>query len=346
MVMKRSYHESKQGSNISEYAEALLLCPLKKTCINLANQLNAKHDQVYKKFVKSTLTMQDTIHTLEETARKALGEKKYLILDDTQTNKIYAQNIEGLELGFDGSTSRVALGFKMVTALLTDTKNNIPVNALPYVGRDLLKSHYKTKTEIGMDIIRNVMDKFSIERLLADAHYATKVMVKFLYDLRMRFLMKLTRTRIVTIGTSTGQLQDLLRLRRNARMHCTAGMFDGMPCYFYVIKIKNGSTVYFISSDHINPNEILTLYKIRWNIEIFHRTAKQYLGYGDCQMITLEKQRQHVLFVMQAYAFASTQAMLMNFKCVEHYITAVRAAKHPSLYAPIHPTNQNFSRCA
>ena len=54
-------------------------------------------------------------------------------------------------------------------------------------------------------------------------------------------------------------------------------------------------------------HKVVKLYRIRWKIEMFHRTAKQYLGLSDCQMRNIESQLQHVLNVMLAYAKASVQ---------------------------------------
>lgn len=139
--------------------------------------------------------------------------------------------------------------------------------------------------------------------------------------------MKITRTRIVTINGLTGQLKDVLRLKKNNHTRVARGTINGIQCYFYTIKIKDESTIYLISNDYIDPHTVIKLYRIRWKIEVFHRTAKQYLGLSDCQMITIEKQRQHVLHVMHAYAKASVQTALMGLDCVEDFINHYRIVK-------------------
>ena len=118
-----------------------------------------------------------------------------------------------------------------------------------------------------------------------------------------------------------------MRLKKNNRIRVVRGIFKDVECYFYVVKIKNGTTVYFVSNEQIDLCKVIEIYRIRWNIELFHRTGKQYLGLGDCQMKAIEKQRQHVIFVMLAYAIAGVQRKLLNLNCVEDVINNIRDAK-------------------
>ena len=144
----------------------------------------------------------------------------------------------------------------------------------------------------------------------------------------MAALVKITRRRVVNIDGKKGQLQNVLRLRRNQHIFVKQGILDGETYYFYVAKVKNGSIVYFISNDYIYPYEVIELYKIRWEIELFHRTGKQSFGFSDCQMRSIEKQRQHALNVMHAYAYASINTALMGLSCVEDFVKHHRGAKY------------------
>jgi hypothetical protein len=146
--------------------------------------------------------------------------------------------------------------------------------------------------------------------------------------------MKIPRNRIVTINVLTGQLQDILRLKRNSHVKMMQGTFKGIDCCFYVVKIKSGTTMYFVSGDEIDPYEVVRIYRIRWNIELFHRTAKQYLGLSDCQMRAIEKQRQQVILVMLAYAVSNVRKELMGVSCVENVINHIRDAK-TTTYCPL-----------
>ena len=324
MHANQSYHKLETP----QYVEALLRCQDKKVCTNLAKTLDVSHDNLYRRFRTSVSSTEHSSRALEAIAHSELDENNiYLIHDDTHLIKLYAKQIEGIEVGFDGSTSRPCLGIKMMTSLLTDTKVNIPIDATPYVTEELAQGSYKTKSKLAIETTRHVIKYFKIKRMLGDAHFATNEMLFFLNEEAINFLMKITRTRKVTIDGLTGQLQNVLRLKKNSHTKVAKGSINGIQCYFYVIKIRDASTIYLISNDYIEPSKVIKLYRIRWNIEMFHRTAKQYLGISDCQMRAIEKQRQHVLHVMHAYAQASVHSVLMGLRCVEEFIKHHRIVK-------------------
>lgn len=327
--------QSYQKLGAGQYVEALLHCSDKKVCTNLAESTNVSHDSIYRNFDNPIEKTNEILDELKDISLRALDlNELYLIFDDTQITKLYAQQIEGLEVGFDGSLGMATLGIKMVTALLTDRKLNVPINAISYVGKELAQSYYKTKSEIAISITRLIIDTFKIKRILADAHYATKQTIRYLSAHQLAYLMKIPCNRVVTINGLTGQLKHVFRLKKNARVKSVKGTFDGIECYFYVIKVENGATIYLISNDQIDLYEVVEIYRIRWNIELFHRVAKQYLGLSDCQMLAIEKQRQHVICVMLAYAIANMKRILMGLPCVEHVINYIRDAKQPLTSAP------------
>lgn len=331
------------GFKKNQYSEGLLFTSGKKNCVNLAETMNVSHDVIYRNLKSSISRDEHSSKELETIAHKELDkENTFLIHDDTQLIKLYAKKIEGLEVGFDGSTKRPCLGIKMMTSLLTDTKVNIPIDTIPYISKELAQSSYKTKSRLALEITTYVIKRFAIKRMLGDAHFATNEMLSFLNDEQVSFLMKVTRTRIVTMNGVRGQLQEILRLKKNSHTRVAKGIINGIECYFYVIKISNESTMYLISNDYIDPYTVVKLYRIRWNIEIFHRTAKQYLGLSDCQMKAIEYQRQHALSVMLAYANASVQTSLMGFHCVEDYINYVRDVKSSCCKSPINRAARSF----
>jgi Transposase DDE domain len=322
--LNQSYQDLKI-SQCPKYVDGLLACSTRKVCTNIADCLNESHDVVYRE-MSDYAGSDNTNAQLREIATSVLNQKNiYLILDDTKLPKIHAQEIEGLEVSRDGSSGQNLLGLSMITCLISDGTHQIPVEALPYVSKELAGATYQTKTELGQIITKSVKSHFSIKRLLADAHYSTKQNIPWLHEQQTAYLMKFARHKKVTIGGKCDQLQKLLRLQKNSRTACIRGEFEEVPCYFYVIKIEDGSTIYLISNDLIPLNEVLALYRIRWKIELFHRTAKQKFGLRECQMLSMEKQRQHVLFVMHAYAIAECIRNKEKIDSVDEWVKTYRS---------------------
>ena len=308
-----------------QYVEALLACSERKVCTNLANSIDTTHDTVYKE-MQTFSQSNETSDTLKDIAADHLDpENIHVIFDDVKLSKIYAQEIEGLEVSYDASTKQKTLGLTMVTSLLSDKTHSIPIEALPYVGKALMGVFYKTKSAIAIGITKYIVKKFKIKRVLADAHYSTQEMLRFLYTQMVAYLMKIPRNRKVIINGETGQLQHLLRLKKNAHTASAQGTIFGIPCYFYVVKIRDRSTVYFTSNDLIDAKQLLSLYRIRWKIELFHRTGKQSFGMNECQMRAIEKQRQHVLFTMHAYALAECIKVKQKFNNIEEVVRCYRS---------------------
>ena len=316
-------------ANLPVYSQALLCTTERKTCTNLSRSIGKSHDYLYQEFRKPTENKESISLELITMAQEATtGDKVYLILDDSRLIKPHATDMEGVDLGFDGSSGRPEFGLQMITAMITNGTAKIPVSAAPYISKDLAGKNFKSKSQLAHQIYSKIVQSFGrIDLAIFDAHFATKYFLPVLAELQQNFLMKFTRTRIVRIGGETAQLKKLLRLKKNQRVKKTKGLFDGQEYFFYVAKDQNKNVRYFISLHEIPHEQLLFLYKIRWNIELYHRTAKQYLGWKDCQMKSIEKQQLHTLYVMYAYAHAELIRVKLGLQSTEQAIRMFRDAK-------------------
>lgn len=330
-------------SNSPQYVQGLLKCPEKKTATSIANALNVSHDQVYRNFNKTISNKTGTKNTLQNMVQERMTKgKRYLILDDTQVTKMYAKHIEGLDINYDNSLKKPYMGLKFVNAMVTNGKLSIPIDTKEHITKRIAQSSYQTKSSTGIEIIQETYQELRIDRILADGHFSTNEMLSFLVCQLYNFLMKINRSRKVVIGGQKGQLQHIFRLKGNSRVAIKKGTMNGYTFYFYAIKVKSGSTMYLISNDYLDPYTVTKLYRIRWQIEIFHRTAKQLLGLSDCQMLSIEKQRQHVLHVMHAYAIASIQKIETNLSTIEDAIRLHRIVKSIPPTSSKQPSTQKF----
>lgn len=316
------------------YSMAILATIERKTCINLSKEIEVSHDKVYRQLNVDPESIY--MGYLKKIAQKKLDSSQtYLIIDDSRINKDFATYIEGLSEDLDGSTGRITKGLQMVTSMLTDCRFNMPISLKPLLSKWICPEEYKTKSEIAWEIINKITFDFDIKMVLADAHYATKDLLDKLQRHCIGFLMKMPRSRKVTMGNQHDQLQKILRLRRNERVRCKLGFYDGLPYWFYVVKVNSHITVYLVSSDYLDPKMALKTYQIRWKIEEFHRTSKQYLGLANCQSRSLQKQVVHGLLVMQSYIIADGLRDQFKLKNIEQ---AIRAFREPKM---IHYTTLN-----
>ncbi len=241
-------------ANLNLYSIGLLSTVDKKTCANLAKSTSKSHDTLYRQLdcVKQDTNLNDQLKQLAQKVFKT--NPLYLIFDDTRIIKPYASLIEGLDIGHDGSSGRITQGLQMVTAMLTDLNSKLPIDLRPYISKWLTES-YLTKSEIAWSITKSLIGAFDIELILTHAHYATKTFLTDLFKNHSPFLMKIPRNRKVTIGDKYDQLQNILRLKRNQHVRCIQGLYNGLPYYFYVAKVKSGTTIYFISLNYIESKK-------------------------------------------------------------------------------------------
>ena len=80
------------------------------------------------------------------------------------------------------------------------------------------------------------------------------------------------------------------------------------------------STVFLISNYKASARQHVRAYEIRWVIEKFFRTAKQYLGFQDCQSSKLNLQKNHIMNVFLIYALLQVERKKTKQKNVERVI--------------------------
>lgn len=291
-------------AKLPNYINGLLSTAERKTCTGMSKALNKSHDKLHREL---NCRPNDELNAISYAKHILADEEAILVIDDGRIARPYAELIEGASLGHDGSSQRVVMGLQMITAMLVTSIYKLPVEVQEYINKWLIGSSYLTKSDIAEMMTRKLMNTFNISRVIADAHYATHKFISFLTSINLPYLIKFPCSRKVTLFDKNVKLNGALRLRRNERVRC-----------------KN-----LISSDYIDPHMVVELYKIRWNIEMFHRTAKQLLGYADCQSRSLAKQLQHCRFVMLTYAIADVFRYQMKLSTTEDAVRALRNAKHP-----------------
>lgn len=310
--------------NNSLYIEGLLKTERRKVCTNIAETLNTTHDAVYQPFDNAELLIQKAREELQSIAAETFGNKLvYLLIDDFVINKQYSKEIEGTDTCYDSSTKHASTGLHSVSAMLTDGDIKIPIDASLFLSKRIGGENRTTKNKIAEAIIAFT----SFKRAIWDAHYTTHSSIRKCHELNKSYLGKIPRNRVVTVNGKEGQIQKLVKLKKNRKILSVEASFGGTPCWIHAVKRDDKKIIYLISDDYIQPKLIAKIYKIRWKIECFHRTSKQMLGMQQCQMRSFKKQELHVLSVMMAYAHAELIRIRFKLKHTEAAIRLIRSQK-------------------
>lgn len=200
------------------YVFGLLKTTAKKVCTNMAETLGIKHDLLNREVEKLEHNPQKITKSLQKIGLDNLGNYvKYLIFDDSVNNKQYAEYIEGLASIFDSCIKKDVSGLQAIIALVTDTIVKIPIDAEYLISKIFSGKNYKSKSHVAEEILQRIRGIVQFDWIIANAHQAIEYLIGALFNLSIRFLMKIAGNRVVIINGQRSQLQNFLRLKRNSK---------------------------------------------------------------------------------------------------------------------------------
>lgn len=317
------------------YPIALLLSTsARKSCESLGREMGLSGEKVSKLLDESSPCLEERIIA----AKKVINRKKpYVIIDDTLIPKVYSKCIEGTSDSYCSSEHVYMRSLCSVTAMLTNGNVAIPVDQKIWISREMDTVNYATKITLAQQIIVDIKQYTDIEVVIMDGLYATKQMIQWLIDCNIKFEMKIASNRIIIMNNKRFKIREcpFFKLMGYRTERTLAASWQKMNLYFTAVKrwYKTGeSTVlYLVSNYKTSAQNHKKIYKYRWDIEKFFRTAKQHLGLKDCQSLKLEKQKAHIFNVFTAYTIAQFERIKSKHKNVEE---AIKSIKIRNLHRP------------
>lgn len=318
----------KIASNIL-YPIVLLASTLKrKTCESLGIEANETGDKINKALEYMTLEIRDFIKAAQKILKK---KRRYLILDDTLIDKLYARYIEGISDNYSSGKGRRVRSLCASVCMLSDGVDAIPITFELWISQEFSPDKYLTKTEVAQKVIESVLQHAAIDVVVMDGLYSNVNMILWLNEKNIPFEMRMHANRVININGESHKIKgypkfDLMNGYQTNRT--VKGSWHGIDLYFTAVRRedKNGKrTIVFQVSNYVaSAKEHKKIYDLRWNIEKFFRTSKQYLGLNDCQSPKIEKQKKHIFSVFVAYIIALHERKKRKLKNVEEAIKFIR----------------------
>jgi SRSO17 transposase len=268
-----------------------------------------------------------------------LTKKGIQIIDESLLHKT-GKSMELAGTHRSGVTKRLEWGHMVVNSYYIDMKNNsFPIKTDVYVKEDCCKKNnliFKTKREIGIEQIDFALkNKLPIKTVLVDAGYEGEDFTREISDRKLNYIIGIRNTTKFSINRrkridSDEYMSTLDDTDFNV-------FFKNNEAYFYHIKlcsIRCIGTVKIIFTYKYGDEENIKIYitnlklsdKIiismlikRWEIECFHRDAKQHLGLESYQV---RKSRG-----MQVVALATLTAYTLVKIVANQIVTPVRKLK-------------------
>ena len=301
------------------YPSTLLMSTEKKTCEALGKIAETSGDTMLRLLEDPGTTKEWLIQNAQHTLNP---KKKWILaIDDTLIAKAHSNFIAGTSDNFDSSTRQIYRSLCTVVVMVTDGKSSVPIDHSLWINKEFAEEQYKTKTELAIALIPTIVKNLNIYCVAMDGLYATKKMTGFFNNNKINFEMRIRSNSRIELQDKTSVIlkEYFATIMKGKRKDSSTikGFWNGEPAYFTAERYDEDTVVFLISNFQAAPQEHIKIYRMRWHIEKFFRTAKQRLGLKDCQSRKLVAQYNHILYVCVAYSLLQLERKSKKYKTPE-----------------------------
>lgn len=270
---------------ILTYSKALLSAPWRFTLVYLSVYAGRSHDFLTRG-LKEKYSWKEILGTV---LNGKLLNQGYLIIDETDIDKSFAEKIPCLSWIFSNRKKKYIFGLHLVVMVWTNGAITLPLAWKIYQ-----KGSGKTKIDLTRELISYALFTLNIhpKAFLFDAFYAAEKLLKFLVIHNQIFYSQLPKNRMF-------DHIPLARHNKGRPYWIKTGVIKGK---IRVQIVKNRKKYYITNKRGVARKEHLATYKLRWKIEEVFRFTKHELGLEQCQSHSLQGQQNHFGICFYLYA--------------------------------------------
>jgi len=345
------YSAMKQTDLFDFYADYLLTSFGQTTATGLSAMLDGhvSHDQVTRFLSKKDYTSQDLWQSLKKDVREIEEDSGVLIFDDTIQEKPYSKENDLICWHFDHTVNRSVKGINLLNCLYHANGVSLPVAfelvTKPVCFSDIVTRKQKRKSEVTKnEMLREMLkvcrnNQLKWRYILADSWFSSSQNMEFIHTkMHKHFVLALKSNRLVAL-TSEDKKQgrfvriDEMEWSEKPVKGWVKGLDFPVLLHRQVFTNKDESTgiLYMITNDlELTGDEIKTIYKKRWKVEVFHKNIKSNTALAKSPTKIVRTQSNHVF--MSLYAAARLEGLSLKKKINTFafknalYIKAIRVA--------------------
>lgn len=251
----------------------------------------------------------------------------YLTVDGTPLKQEYATKRIAKHGHIDISGMKNIPQNEMISIGLTNGKIYIPLDYSIWMSSKVSKpKDYRKKTEMFLSLLkRYLLMQIPVKTIMFDSYFSSKKIIRWLNKNRFTWYTRLKKNRIVYVNGNKSQLKEL-GLEYEQSLVCKLNNIKGEV---KILRFCHQDEEYYICSNNIDltNEELKAEYLKRWEVEVFHREAKQKLGLEFLMMRSWRKLTNHVGFVCLAYSLLTILKQLsggsvgeVKFKIVDEIL--------------------------
>jgi SRSO17 transposase len=320
---------------VSMFILGLILCFHKKNATNIAALYQGKHKSSFTRMLDRKNIADH--YFLELSATKVLlglgvkpGDTIYLIIDSTFKNK-RGQKLHNLKK-FKTDKNKYIWGHCFVFGIIYYNGKRIPIAVKAYKSKKYcqkINRKFYTQVDLAVQIVNDFIPPDGAKVItLFDSYFSAEKMVNKVNNKGFDYVTVLAKNRVIEnqedmkIGNMniSKRIEQLLQnndlkqesfthkgRKKTYFMHKEALTISkcGNVVIIFSGKEKEQKKIKALASSmvHLSSVEISRHYSFRWEIEIFIKELKQYLGLGDYQVHPYRASLRHVRCVCMAYLF-------------------------------------------
>lgn len=279
-------------------------------------------------------------HLVKDTLKITDAKRTVYIIIDSTAQKNRGKKMENTIIFKKGRTSDHF--FVMGMLYFPDTNVRIPLPRRLYRTKGYCKKHkckYRSQVQLAEMMIRhaNLPDGMQVI-VLFDSYFPSEKVIRTIRNKGYHFVCSIKDNRVLTNGVQLrlicqeriqlGLLKNRIEIRvmskRSQYAHKSAQKYEAKVYTTHTEKLsiskmgdvqivfshKEGvkpeqKNLRYIATDMLNidTKEILTIYSYRWQIELYFKELKSYLGLGNYQMLPFRAIVRHVDCVLMAFMY-------------------------------------------
>ncbi len=280
-------------------------------------------------------------------------DKVIICFDDSIEEKLYTDASELICWHFDHTFNRSVKGVNFLTALVHTQGMSLPC-AVEFVKKDLWveddktgktkRVSSKTKNELYRQMMRTCDRNMHIDYVVNDSWFSSEEnMLLLKAELKIDFVMAIKSNRKVALNNSDKEAGKYIGIESLVPEQQTVEVWlKGLDFPLLLIKqvFKNEDDtvgeLYLVTSDlNLSYEQITTIYKKRWNVEVYHKSVKSNTSFAKSPTKTIKTQTNH--FMLSILAFVKLELLkvrnnLNHFAMKSKiYLAALKAANEELL---------------
>jgi len=303
-------------NHLDIYTDYLAVTFDKATATGLSSMLDGaiSHDGITRFLSGHDFTSKDLWLHVKSTVRHVEQDDAVLIFDDTIQEKQWTDENDIMCWHYDHSLGRSVRGINLLNCLYHSNGVSIPV-AFEIIHKPILYCDLKTrKVRRGSEVTKNelmrimltttINNQLKFKYVLMDSWFSSKENMIFSKQKHNKdFICALKSNRLVALSKKDRLKGNFTRIDKLDLQEETAVKVWIKGVNFPILlvrkifknKDKSSGTLYLACSDlNVDGDGILTIYKKRWNVEVFHKSLKQNAALAKSPTRRIRTQSNHI----------------------------------------------------